>query len=191
MSSDFLIESTRAAWLTLAFMMLFSRGVFQAVGAVRMRTFLQRWQRGRVKRIWGGATLAFGAFLVAGLVSTDSLHALDLVLAAGLVALLAADGLVNVLPAGFETFKDRLQKAWVRRTSGSGWESDSRLFGSVNAVLAAAAAGIAAFVATYRPISAQTVVVALVAAAVLTAALISATVVDLGPQRKEGRVSSG
>ncbi len=57
MSSDAVVELMRAAWLTLAFMMLLSRLVFQAAGAVRMRAFLDAWQGGAVKRAWGCAAL--------------------------------------------------------------------------------------------------------------------------------------
>jgi len=46
-------ELARGAWLTLALMMLCSRAVFQARGAVWMRAFLDRCQVGGVKRVWG------------------------------------------------------------------------------------------------------------------------------------------
>ncbi len=192
MSADFVVEATRAAWLTLAFMMLLSRVAFQAAGAVRMRAFLDGWQHGQVKRIWGALTLSFAAFVVGAVAPTrGSLDLIDVVLVAALVTVLGLDGLVNVLPAGFETFKDRLQAAWVRRTGGTSWEGDPHLFGALNAILAVASAGVAAFVILYRPIAAQTVVVAVVAATVLTCALISASVLTARPERTSPRASAG
>jgi hypothetical protein len=38
--ADFVVEAMRVGWLTLAFMMLFSRLAFQFAGPVRMRSFL-------------------------------------------------------------------------------------------------------------------------------------------------------
>jgi hypothetical protein len=50
-------------------MMLLSRIAFQLAGARRMRDFLDGWQRGSVKRVWGLATLAFAAFLAGGAIA--------------------------------------------------------------------------------------------------------------------------
>lgn len=157
-------------------MMLLSRIAFQAAGARRMRAFLDGWQRGSVKRVWGLATLAFAAFLAGGAIAASGrFTAFDLILLATLLAVLVADGAVNALPGGFETFKDRLQAAWVRR-SRSGRAGDPHLFGTVNALLAAAAGAVGAIVLAYRPIGTAPVVAAVVAAVVLTPALIGASV---------------
>ena len=176
MKAGFVVDATRGAWLTLALMMMLSRIAFQAAGPRRMRTFLDGWQHGSVKRIWGLTTLAFAVFLtVSALVADGSFRAFDLVLVAALVAVLVADGAVNALPSGFETFKDRVQAAWVRR-AGPGRAGDSHLFAAVNAVLAAASAAVAAVVLAYRPIDAAPVVAAIAAALALTPALIGASV---------------
>ncbi len=50
MNGDIAVDAMRIAWLTLAFMMLLSRAAFQAAGPLRMRSFLDSWQAGRVKR---------------------------------------------------------------------------------------------------------------------------------------------
>jgi hypothetical protein len=157
-------------------MMLLSRVVFQAAGARRMRAFLDGWQRGSVKRVWGLGTLAFAGFLAGcAIAASGRFTTFELVLLATLLAVLVADGAVNALPSGFETFKDRLQAAWVRR-SRPGRDGDPHLFGTVNALLAAAAGGVAAIVLAYRPIGTAPVVAAVVAAFVLTPALIGASV---------------
>jgi hypothetical protein len=170
------IEIVRGGWLTLAFMMLLSRIVFQAAGPARMRAFLDGWQSGGVKRIWGGVTLGFALVLV--VLAAGSFEQLSLFSAMLLVALLVvllADGLVNVLPAGFETFKDRLQGVWVARQRGSGREGDRYLFGTVNALLALASAAVVAVVLAYRAIELTTPVVAAAIALVLTPTLIAAS----------------
>jgi hypothetical protein len=166
----------RVGWLTLAFMMLLSRIAFQAAGPARMRAFLNRWQRGRAKRAWGAASLGFAAFVLATVVvAGGGLTAFETVLLAGLLSVLVADGLVNVLPRGFGAFKERLQREWVTRHEGTGRESDRHLFGTVNAALAVASAAVAALVALYRPIAAGAVALAAVLALVLTAVLIAST----------------
>ena len=176
MKAGFVIEATRAAWLTLALMMLLSRIVFQAAGPRRMRDFLDGWQRGWVKRVWGLTTLVFGAFIAAAAASAGgTLGAFDFVLVVVLVAVLAADGLVNVAPSGFASFKERVQAAWVQRARADR-RGDSHLFGTVNAMLAAASVAVALVVLAYRPIELPPVVAAVVAAVVLTVALIAASV---------------
>lgn len=173
MSADLVVDAVRFGWLTLAFMMLCSRLVFQALGPAGMRSFLDGWQRGGVKRLWGTLSLAFAAFLVAGAASAhDGLGTFDLVLLVVLVGILVADGLVNVLPSGFTTFKDRMQRAWVSRHRGSGREGDRYLFGTVNAFLAIAALTAAVVVIAYRPIAAGLVVLSAALAVSLTAPLI-------------------
>jgi len=177
MTATLAVDTMRGGWLTLAFMMLLSRIAFQAAGPLRMRSFLDGWQSGGVKRVWGGATLCFAVFLLAAAVSAaGDLSALDLVLLVALLAVLVADGFVNVLPSGFETFKDRLQEAWVARRRGTGREGDRYLFTTVNALLAAAAVAAAGVVIAYRPIDASLVVVAALLAFVLTAVLVGASV---------------
>jgi hypothetical protein len=166
-------ELVRGGWLTLAFMMLSSRAVFQAAGPVRMREFLDRWQSGAVKRVWGAIGLAYAVLLVAGAFTRGGgLSTLDTALLGVLLLVLVADGLVNVLPSGFQTFKDRMQRAWVARTGRTG---DRGLFGTVNALLALGSAAVVAVVLLYRPVEWRTVAVAAGAAVVLTAALIGAS----------------
>ena len=176
MRAGFVVDATRAAWLTLALMMLLSRIAFQAAGPRRMRAFLDGWQRGSVKRVWGLAAFVFAVFIaVSAATASGGFRTFDVLLLGALIIVLAADGAVNALPSGFETFKDRLQAAWVRR-AGPGREGDAHLFATVNAVLAAASLAVAAVVLTYRPIQATPVVAAIVAAVVLTPLLIAASV---------------
>jgi hypothetical protein len=177
MSSDLVVDAARVGWLTLALMMLLSRVVFQAKGPVWMRSFLEGWQRGGVKRWWGIVSLAFAAFLVLGVVSADGeLGTFDTVLLVVLVLVLVADGLVNAVPGGFAEFKDRMQQAWVSRRRGTGREDDRHLFGTVNALLAAASLAVAVVVIAYEPISAALVALAAALALVLTTALIGLSV---------------
>jgi hypothetical protein len=173
MSADFVVDATRIGWLTLAFMMLLSRVVFQAMGPVWMRSFLNGWQHGSVKQLWGAATLVFAAVLLVGAVSArGGLGTFDAVLLVGLLAILVADGLVNVLPGSFATFKDRMQRAWVSRRGASRRGGDRSLFGTVNAALAVASIVVAAVVISYRSIATGQVVLAAALAAVLTTLLI-------------------
>jgi hypothetical protein len=126
-----------------------------------------------LKRIWGAVCLGFAVFLLAGTVSaTGGLGVLDWLLLVMLIVVLTADGLVNVLPAGFGTFKDRMQAAWVARHRGTGREGDSHLFGTVNALLAAGAISMVVLVIAYRPAEAWAVALAAGIALVLTAFLI-------------------
>jgi hypothetical protein len=176
-SSETLIALVRGGWLVLALMMLFSRFIFQAAGPERMRTFLNGWQAGGTKRIWGACTLGYAALLVVGAVSAGGgLGTTDWLLFGALLAVLVADGLVNVLPAGFETFKDRMQTAWVERHRGTGREGDRHLFATVNALLAVASVAAAAFVIAYRPVEMWAIALATAIALVLTVALVGAAV---------------
>src|SRR3712207_6653764 len=131
--------------------MLLSRVVFQMAGPVRMRAFLDAWQAGRTKRAWGAVSLAYAVVVAVGAVTVDGrLSTLEWVLLVLLEAVLVADGLVNVLPAGFKTFKDSVQEAWVRRRGpGAG---DARLFTTGNLLLGLAAAAVAGVVIGYAPI---------------------------------------
>jgi hypothetical protein len=155
MEEGTLVGLVRAGWLVLAFAMLFSRFLFQAAGATRMRAFLDGWQAGRTKRIWGAVALGYAAIVLAGALTVDgSPSALEWILLVLLLAVLLADGLVNVLPAGFRTFKDSVQEAWVRRRgAGSEAASDERLFLAGNLALGIAAAAMAAVVIFYEPIA--------------------------------------
>jgi hypothetical protein len=175
-SADSVVEVARGAWLTLALMMLFSRLAFQAAGPVRMRAFLDRWQSGSTRRAWGTVSIAFA--LVLAVLSVPSLGDLgtnDLVVLGSVLVVLLADGSLNVLPSGFETFKSRLQERWVARHRGTGRTGDRHLFATVNAFLAAASISVAAFVLAYREIVWETVIVAAVLAVVLTSVLIGAS----------------
>jgi hypothetical protein len=167
------IPTIRGLWLLLTGMMLVSRVLFQAAGAPRMRQFLEVWKVGRVRRVWGAASLVLAA-VAATLIVRDHrlLDARDWTLGSLLVAVLVADGSVNVLPSGFETFKDRVQTAWVRRNAGTSRADDSHLFGVVNLGLAIAAGAMFAFVTFYRPASALLLVGAIAAAVVLTPLLV-------------------
>lgn len=176
MSADTLIALVRGGWIVLACLMLLSRLVFTVVGAVRMRAFLDAWQTGGTRRIWGAASLAFAAVLAAGALAVEGdLRALDWILLGALLAVLVADGLVNVLPAGFREFKDRLQAAWVARTRGSGREGDSHLFGTVNALLALGSAGVLVLVLAYRPFEPWAVAATVALSLVLLAGLVGPT----------------
>jgi hypothetical protein len=176
MNTDLVVDATRVGWLTLSFMMLLSRVVFQARGPAAMRAFLDGWQSGRVKQAWGVVTLAYAVFLVAAAASAGGgLGAADLAFLAALVLVLLVDGALNVIPPGFETFKSRMQEAWVARRRGTGTEDDRHLFGAVNAVLALGAAATAVAVSVYRPIAGGTVGLAAALAAVLTLALVGAS----------------
>jgi hypothetical protein len=175
MTAAVVVDAMRVGWLTLAFMMLLSRIVFQAAGSVWMRGFLDRWQTGGVKRAWGAVSLVFAAFLIGAAATADSLSAFDLVLLVALLLVLVGDGLVNVLPRGFSEFKARLQDAWIARHRGTGREGDRHLFGTVNAGLALAAAAAVAVVIAYRPIAPSLIVLAVLLALVLTAVLIAAS----------------
>jgi len=167
----------RLGWLVLVAMMLFSRVAFQAAGPLRMRAFLDRWQGSRIKRAWGALAVSY-ALVTVGLVvaRAGDLTAPSLGLAAALVAVLLADGLVNVLPAGFETFKDRMQDGWVSRFGAEEdpAESDARLFATVNLLLGLAAAGMGALVIAYRPIDAWIPLVAGLVGLALTVVLVTA-----------------
>jgi hypothetical protein len=188
-SASTTIEIVRGGWLTLAFMMLLSRVIFQAAGPARMRAFLDGWQSGGVKRIWGGLTLCFAVVLVVlGAGSFEQLSLFGAVLLVALLVMLVADGLVNVLPAGFETFKDRLQRAWVARQRGTGREGDRYLFLIVNAVLALASAAVAAAVLAYRAVELATPVIAAAIALVLTPTLIGAS--EASARRRGAKTTS-
>ena len=176
MSDATLIWLMRGGWIVLTCLMLFSRVVFQAVGAERMRAFLNDWQEGGVKRLWGAVSLLYALVLAAGALTTDGgLRTLDWILLGALLAVLVADGLVNVLPAGFRTFKDRMQAGWVARHRGTGREGDRHLFATVNALLAVAAGSVLTLVIGYRTVEPWAVALAGAIALVLLAVLAGPT----------------
>lgn len=175
MSEAATVDVVRFAWLTLVTMMLLSRVLFQLRGAARMRAFLDVWKASRTKRVWGAASLAFaGAVAVSALTTFADPSASDVAVTAALVAVMVADGAVNVLPAGFETFKDRVQRRWVGRTERHGLADDRYLFAVGNALLAAAAAGAGLVVVLYRPLAVELPIGAVAAGAVLTGLLVQA-----------------
>jgi hypothetical protein len=182
MSEQAALDFVRFVWLTLATMMLASRVVFQLAGSTWMRAFLDTWQTSRTKRIWGLVSLACAA-AVAGLALAefDDPSAANLVVAAVLVLVLVVDGAVNVLPAGFETFKDRVQQRWVAQTGDGGNAGDATLFAVGNAMLAAASAGAAAAVALYRSIDIALVLGAAATGLALTVLLIAAARAEAQP----------
>jgi hypothetical protein len=174
MDAGTLIDLVRVGWLTLTFAMLLSRFLFQTAGPVRMRAFLDQWQEGRAKRWWGVVALAYAAVVVIGALTVDGdLSGLEWALLVVLVGVLLADGLVNVLPAGFRTFKDSVQEAWVkRRGERGGGGGDDRLFLAGNVALGLAAAGMAALVIAYAPIALSTVALALALSLVMIGGLV-------------------
>jgi hypothetical protein len=163
----------RVGWLVLCGMMLFSRFVFQAAGAVWMRSFLDTWKTSRTHRLWGWAAFLAGLLLGAGVTRTwGELRTLDRALSLLLVLVLCADGLLNLFPAAFGHFKERMQTAWVRRQPAER-AGDRHLFGTVNALLGLAAAGVAALVFLYEPMP----VAWLLGAAALAAGLMTVLIV--------------
>jgi len=156
--------------------MLLSRFLFQAAGPARMRAFLDQWQAGRAKRWWGAIALAYAAVVAVGALSHDGdVSAFEWALLVLLLGVLLADGLVNVLPAGFRTFKDSVQEAWVKRRGAGG---DDRLFLAGNLALGIAAAAMAALVIAYAPIELTTVAVALVLSVVMIGVLVGRRLSD-------------
>jgi hypothetical protein len=109
-----------------------------------------------------------------------SLGTVDWILLGTLLTVLVMDGLVNVLPAGFRTFKDRMQAAWVARHRGTGREGDRHLFRTVNALLALGSLATLALVIGYRPVEPWAVALAAIIALVLLALMV-------GPPLRRGR----
>ncbi|MBI3979228.1 MAG: hypothetical protein HY331_13680 [Chloroflexi bacterium] len=182
MTSELVVSLMRMAWLTLAGMMIFSRVVFQLAGPVWMRAFLNRWKESATKRGWGAASLLYGLFmLLAAMRAVSDLGTLDILLVALLVVMLVGDGLLNVVPGGFSTFKEKLQDAWVRRHRGTEQVGDRALFGTVNVLLGLASAGMGAAVIAYRPIDVLTIAGCALLAVLLTAALIAVLRLERGP----------
>jgi hypothetical protein len=177
MSPELLVTLLRGTWLTLAGMILCSRIAFQAAGPVRMRAFLDTWKASTTKRVWGGAALLWGVVLLVVAVQVAAqLSPIDAALLAPLVVVLVGDGLLNFLPGTFSQFKERMQDAWVRRQRDPRQAGDAALFGTVNLILAAASLVVAAIAVLYQPISLGTILAALVAALLLTAALVAGAV---------------
>lgn len=155
MSDPLAVDLARGGWLTLVVMMLVSRVLFQRAGPVEMRRFLSEWTRSRTKRVWGGIALLYAALVVIAylVAEPDRLDAADWLVGASLVAVLVIDGSVNVLPEGFATFKDSVQRKWVERTGQRRGEADAPMFATINAVLAAASVLAGAAVLLYAEFS--------------------------------------
>jgi hypothetical protein len=96
------------------------------------------------------------------------------VLIVALVAVLCADGLLNLFPRGFGNFKEKMQDAWVKRHQGTERASDKNLFGMVNFFLGAASGAAGGLVYLYRPLPPALLALALFLAAALMWALIAA-----------------
>ena len=181
MSESTFIDLVRFGWLTLTTMMLLSRVAFQLAGPVRMRAFLDRWQTSATKRVWGVVALAYAGALVAlAATALDSPSVMDVALTVALVAVLVADGAVNVLPAGFETFKDRVQQRWVAARGAGERAGDAHLFAVGNLVLALAAGGVAALVVLYRSLDPLVAVAAVGTGTLLTGLLIAGATAERG-----------
>ena len=134
---ELVIKAVRVSWLMLCGMMIFSRFVFQAAGPVFMREFLDTWKVSRTHRLWGGAALIYGiALLVLSLRAVSSFSLGEHFLVWSLIFILAADGLLNLVPSWFGNFKERMQEAWVSRRSKSMAPPDPGLFLWVNIALA-------------------------------------------------------
>lgn len=184
MSADALVPAAQLSWLTLCGMMLVSRFVFRREGPEGMRRFLDAWKTSRTHRVWGLLAAAWGLVLGAGLVrDVGELGFGDLVVVASVVVVLCADGLLNLVPAGFSNFKERMQDAWVRRHEGTERTSDAHLFGTVNLALGVASLAVGVAVYAHRPPPMIHLAGVLALATVLTFALIQAC-------RREGRSGS-
>ena len=178
---DALVRTAQLSWLTLCGMMIVSRFVFRREGPEGMRRFLDAWKTSRTHRVWGLLAAAWGVVLGVGLVRhADDLSTGDLVVVASVVAVLCADGLLNLVPAGFSNFKERMQDAWVRRHEGTERTSDAHLFGTVNLALGLASLAVGVAVYAHRPLPTAWLGGAIAGATVLTFVLIEAC-------RREGR----
>jgi hypothetical protein len=175
MGAEATVTAVRVGWLVLCGMMLFSRFLFQGAGPTAMRRFLDAWKGSRTHRAWGLGSLAFGAGLAASAARDwPGLGWADRAWASGLVAVLAADGLLNLVPSWFGHFKERMQDAWVRRHGRGEAGSDRRLFGTVNLALGLASLAVGAAVALYRPLDPAWLGVSAALAAGLTLGLVGA-----------------
>lgn len=180
------VDLARAGWLTLVVMMLLSRVLFQFVGADEMRRFLKHWASSRTKRIWGVVALAYAAAVIGTSAFSDSdLSFSDSLVCGSLVLVLVVDGTVNVLPAGFQTFKDSVQAAWVGRMGERGRGGDEDLFTTINAALAVASLAAGAIVVLYSAIDVWIPITAVAGGVLLTFILLlgaSAERSHVGPE---------
>lgn len=173
MDAHALTAASQISWLALCGMMLVSRFTFRREGPVGMRRFLDEWKTSRTHRIWGFAAGSWGLALGASAIRHwATLTAVDLLVVVSVACVLCIDGLLNVLPAGFANFKERMQDAWVRRHDGTERASDEHLFGTVNALLGLAAAAVGVAVYVYRPLPLVWLAATVGGAAILTFALI-------------------
>lgn len=175
MNADGLLEAGQVSWLVLCVMMLVSRFAFRREGPVGMRRFLDAWKTSRTHRVWGLAACVWGLALAAGAVARRAdLTGADLLLLGSVSAVLCADGLLNSLPSGFATFKERMQDAWVRRHEGGVRASDEHLFARVNLLLGLAATAVGLAVYFYDPLPLPLLAFAFGSGVLLTFALIGA-----------------
>ena len=175
-SAENTIETMRTAWLALAGMMLLSRIIFQWKGPLWMRAFLNKWKVSHARRVWALLALAFGVWMtICSVIARSSLSWLDALLMVLLILVLVGDGVLNALPKGFSTFKDRMQDAWVKYHPNPEDRGDKAMFARVNLLLAALSLMMAGLVYFYREGSWQLLLRSVVAAAILTFALITLT----------------
>lgn len=175
LDADTVLGVGQAAWLVLCGMMLFSRFIFQAQGAVRMRLFLDSWKTSTTHRVWGWGAFAAGlALAVSAVMEWRQFGWRDAVVVASVISILCADGMLNLFPSWFGNFKERMQAAWVRRHGTSARASDSHLFGTVNFILGAVSVIVGVAVYAHRPMNATWIAASLVVAAVLTLLLVFA-----------------
>jgi hypothetical protein len=125
-------------------------------------------------RAWGWIAFAIGVAIAAEAVLTwAELGGRDRLVIGAAVAVLVADGMLNLFPSWFGHFKERMQVAWVRRHGTSAKASDRELFGTVNVFLGLAAAAVGVVAYAHRPFGKMWLAGSLVAALVLTFALIA------------------
>lgn len=169
------VVAAQVGWLVLCGMMLFSRFVFQAAGPHWMRSFLDRWKYSKTHRAWGWTAFVAGLGLLGWAGSRwRSLDAVGASLLVALVAVLCADGLLNLFPRWFGHFKEKMQDTWVKRHQGTERASDKDLFGTVNFFLGAASIAAGVLVYLYRPLPLALLALALFLAAAAMWVLIAA-----------------
>lgn len=175
MNPSVLAWFVQVSWLVLCGMMLFSRFVFQAAGPLWMRAFLDAWKHSRTHQVWGILAFVYGAALLVGtILSWPELRWFDRALALTLVAVLCADGLLNLLPSWFGHFKERMQDAWVKRHGETERADDKHLFGTVNFFLGLASLLVAAAVYWSHPLPAVWLLACVAISVTLMTALIVA-----------------
>ena len=179
-------RTVQVTWLVLCGMMLFSRFVFQAAGPVWMRTFLDGWKVSVTHRAWGILALIYGVGIASCALGVwSSLRWIDVAVLVPLIAVLCADGLLNLLPSWFGHFKERMQDSWVKRHGQTGRASDEHLFGTVNFALGMASFAVAAAVYRYRLLSGRWLLASVVIATAIMVILIAASRIEAGRAARE------